>query len=90
MWPSGKAGACNTPIPGSSPGTVSIIERKEPLMEKKNYQIVIKIPFEALDDIDARHWVESNVKNDPLYKDVKLQEVYTDKPPRGLYCSLIK
>jgi hypothetical protein len=57
-------------------------------MEKNKYQLVIKIPFEALDDIDARHWVESNVKNDPAFKEAKLQEVYTNKPPRGLYCSL--
>jgi len=53
-------------------------------MDKKNYQLLIKIPFEALDDIDARH-VATMFQIDEAAADVKLQEVYKDKAPRGIY-----
>jgi hypothetical protein len=53
-------------------------------MEKRNYQLLIKIPFKALDDIDARH-VASMYQIDQAAADVKLQEVYKDKAPRGIY-----
>jgi hypothetical protein len=53
-------------------------------MEKKTYQLQIKIPFEALDDIDARH-LAAMFQIDKAAVDVKLQEVYKDKAPRGIY-----
>lgn len=53
-------------------------------MEKKTYQLMIKIPFEALDDIDARH-VATMFLIDEAAADVKLQEVYKDKAPRGIF-----
>jgi len=53
-------------------------------MEKKNYQLLIKIPFEAMDEIDARH-LATMFQIDKAAADVKLQEVYKDKAPRGIY-----
>jgi demethoxyubiquinone hydroxylase (CLK1/Coq7/Cat5 family) len=44
---------------------------------------MIKIPFRALDDIDARH-VAIMFQIDKA-GEVKLQEVYKDKAPRGIY-----
>lgn len=54
-------------------------------MDKKTYQLFLKIPIEAVDDIEARSIA------DVLYKDmlidmekceIKLQEIFSDKAPR--------
>jgi len=52
------------------------------------YQMIVRIPFEGiLDDIEARALAQK-VKIDlrAIYEDAtyKLQEVYEDKPPRGV------
>lgn len=52
-------------------------------MDKKNYQLLIKIPFEAMDDLDARHLATMFLIDEKA--DVKLQEVYKDRAPRGIY-----
>ena len=52
-------------------------------MEQKTYQLMIKIPFKALDDIDARHLATMFLIDQAA--EVKLQEVYSDKPPRGIF-----
>jgi hypothetical protein len=52
-------------------------------MEKKTYQLMIKIPFEAMDDIDARHLATTFLIDEKA--EVKLQEVYKDRAPRGIY-----
>jgi hypothetical protein len=52
-------------------------------MEQKNYQLLIKIPFKALDDIDARHVASMFLIDEKA--EVKLQEIYTDKSPRRIF-----
>ena len=52
-------------------------------MEKKDYQLMIKIPFKALDDVDARHVASMFLIDEK--SEVKLQEIYKDRPPRGIY-----
>lgn len=50
------------------------------------YQLIIKIPFEALDDVEAREKAKLITEN-YLYKEgteQKLQRVYPDKPPVGV------
>ena len=55
-------------------------------MEKKKYHLVIKVPFEAIDDVEARKYSQLDLYSQiPLEKaEFKLQEVYEDKPPRGI------
>jgi hypothetical protein len=50
------------------------------------YQLVIKVPFEAMDDVEARKKAKEIFNNrlDPLECSFKLQEVYGDKVPRGI------
>ena len=54
------------------------------------YQLIIKIPFEAMDDIQAREIAENfSVESDsmiygPEKAEVKVQEVFETKPPRGI------
>lgn len=61
-----------------------------------DYQLIIKIPFEAMDDIAARQMaktiqmelIESNSEDfDDLKREYKLQNVFPDKPPRGISCN---
>jgi len=51
------------------------------------YQMIVRIPFEGLDDIEARA-VAQKIKGDmeAIYEDsvCKLQEVFETKPPRGI------
>lgn len=49
------------------------------------YQLTIKVPFEARDDLEARMKERDMVKEIP-FKDaeVKLQEIFPDKAPRGI------
>jgi len=52
------------------------------------YQIIVKIPFEALDDVEARQKARQALA-DPLLnmipeKEVKFQRVHKNKPPEGL------
>ena len=54
------------------------------------YQVIIKVLFEAMDDIEARKigLVIAHDNNIPeIHEDkteIKIQEVYVNKPPRGL------
>jgi len=57
------------------------------------YQLIVKIPFEAMDDIDARKHICSIMNTDPIDKiqevyevpvEVKLQEIFENKAPRGI------
>lgn len=51
------------------------------------YQLILKIPFEAMDDIEARKIAEGHLReirhNDLI--EPKLQQVYEDKPPKGVF-----
>jgi hypothetical protein len=68
-------------------------------MEQKNYQIIIKIPFQAMDDVAARQitkttktmilnelfsTVDSPKQLQLQESETKLQEIYKDKAPRGI------
>lgn len=51
------------------------------------YLLTIKIPFEALDDIEARKKAREYIQDNSASDEgnlVKLQENFTDKPPRGI------
>ena len=50
------------------------------------YLYTIKIPFEAMDDIEARKIARELQADIPASKESssKLQEVFIDKPPRGI------
>ncbi|MDD5650679.1 MAG: hypothetical protein PHF86_09730 [Candidatus Nanoarchaeia archaeon] len=49
----------------------------------KDYQLIIKIPFEAIDDLDARNKAKLKIKNLSLDDaELKVQEVFKDQPPR--------
>jgi hypothetical protein len=51
----------------------------------KDYQLIIKIPFEAIDDLDARNKAKELIQNKNIFDgkaDIKLQEVFKDQPPR--------
>lgn len=49
------------------------------------YQLVIRIPIEALDDLEARMKEREIVKNLPYEEaEIKLQEIFPDKIPRGI------
>ena len=55
----------------------------------KNYILTIRIPFTALDDMDARNKSKNSVYlelNGDSFSEkvVKLQEVFENKAPRGL------
>ena len=55
------------------------------------YQIIFRMSFEALDDIDARAKavaMRNNIKQLINSADIKLQEVFNDKPPRGINLKL--
>lgn len=52
----------------------------------RNYQLMIRIPFEALDDLDARQQARKmlrihRVKNEAV---VKLQHLRENKEPEGV------
>jgi len=49
------------------------------------YQLIIKVPIEARDDLEARLKERDMIKELP-YKgaEVKLQEIFPDKAPRGI------
>lgn len=52
------------------------------------YQVLVKIPFNAMDDVAARQILQDMVeKNSELLKhsEIKLQETFKDKPPRGIH-----
>ena len=51
------------------------------------YRLVVSIPFQATDDIEARqkareHFEASGLSDIPA--DIKLQKLYTDRAPQGL------
>jgi hypothetical protein len=51
----------------------------------KDYLLTIRVPFEAMDDPDARQKVKEEIKNKNISldgADIKLQEVFKDQPPR--------
>ena len=50
-----------------------------------NYQIVLKIPIEALDDIEARQKMKEFMDSYPkLVQWLKAQRIFTDKAPEKL------
>jgi hypothetical protein len=54
-----------------------------------DYQLIIKIPFSAIDDPDARLCAKNMIENSEIVfngdlPDYKLQRVYKDKPPEGI------
>jgi hypothetical protein len=54
------------------------------------YLYTIRIPFKAMDDLEARNKTKElereiiDVLPEPKGMSSKLQEVFTDKPPRGI------
>lgn len=49
------------------------------------YLLMIKIPIEAIDNLDARLQVREILKKKDLDKEqVKLQRLYDNKPPEGV------
>lgn len=54
------------------------------------YQVIIKVEFEAMDDIEARTVAESITTDNNIlevYEEkatYKIQEVFENKPPRGI------
>ena len=54
------------------------------------YQVVIKVEFEAMDDVEARAIAKSIATDNnilEIYEDratYKIQEVFENKPPRGI------
>jgi hypothetical protein len=50
------------------------------------YQLIIKIPFEALDDVQAREKAKGMLEDIVCKEDaeIKLQTVHIDKPPVGI------
>ena len=61
------------------------------------YQMITKITFEAMDDIAAREQIDFFIKTDPIIRlqevyefpvEVKLQEIFDNKPPRGIATKL--
>jgi len=51
------------------------------------YLLTIKVPFEAMDDIEARKKAREYIQDNGASNEdnvVKLQENFTDKPPRGI------
>jgi len=54
-------------------------------MDRKNYLLIVKIPITAMDDIEARDIAQSEVDSlEVLFSEVKLQEIFDNKPPRGI------
>ncbi|MBE3085378.1 MAG: hypothetical protein IMZ64_04075 [Bacteroidetes bacterium] len=58
------------------------------------YQVTIKVLFEAMDDIEARK-IGNSIAHDndipEIHEDkaeIKIQEVYENKPPRGIAVNL--
>lgn len=53
------------------------------------YQLILKIPFEALDDMEARQISEGHLReirhNDLI--EPKLQKIYEGQPPKGIFLS---
>jgi hypothetical protein len=52
-----------------------------------DYQIIIKVPFEAIDDIEARTKAKDIIQDPVRYlnKDnIKFQRVHKDKAPEGI------
>ncbi|MDD5649311.1 MAG: hypothetical protein PHF86_02670 [Candidatus Nanoarchaeia archaeon] len=49
------------------------------------YQLIIKVPFEARDDLEARLKERDMIKDLPYENaEIKLQEIFSDKAPRGI------
>jgi hypothetical protein len=54
-----------------------------------DYQLVIKVPIEALDDIDARQKSQQVIKDLNISgHTLKLQRLYLDKEPTGVSINL--
>jgi hypothetical protein len=52
-----------------------------------DYQVILKIPFSAMDDVEARDKAKDIVANPVLYKEqtgVKFQKVHKDRAPEGI------
>lgn len=51
----------------------------------KDYQLVIRFPIKAIDDIEARHLAQAIIQKadvNALNPICKLQQVYPDRPPK--------
>jgi len=58
---------------------------EEQVVEKKKYMLNIKMPFEAIDDADARQIVKDYLEGKKdLQKDIKFQKLIQGKPPEGM------
>lgn len=55
-------------------------------MEKNKYQLVLRLSFEALDDIEAKQKAREYLKNSGLSEKTvqKLQRLNEGKPPEGV------
>lgn len=53
----------------------------------KKYLLTIRVPFEAMDDLEARQKVKAKIENKKISlegTDIKIQEVFEDQPPRKI------
>jgi hypothetical protein len=58
-------------------------------MQDKKYQIIIRMPIKAVDDIDARIKAQDIIRDVDLGgAEFKLQEVIENGPPRGVQITL--
>ena len=57
-----------------------------PVVERYQYQLVMRIPFDALDNVQARQIAKGYLDTAALPKDaaVKLQRLEGNKPPTGI------
>ena len=55
-------------------------------MNKHDFQLIIRIPFKALDYPQARQMAQAILKTTPVSEDtvVKLQELREGAPPKGV------
>jgi len=56
------------------------------MVDDKKYMLTLKIPIDALDDIDLRSKAKEIIEKVKLSEnsEVKLQEIYNSKPPRKI------
>jgi hypothetical protein len=56
------------------------------VLEKSKYQLVIKVPFDALDNLQARQIAKGylDTVSLPQVASVRLQRVHDRKPPEGV------
>lgn len=56
------------------------------MLDKKDFQILVKIPIKANDDVDARLQTRKILEEKGIQKEeAKLQRVYKDRTPEGIW-----